>query len=106
MEHPARSSLWSHLALPRPGARDSFGGYTVEVYQGAYGHDAPKLTWLYIIGARPSDYAAPRTGGFRRPRVVENMSKRGREATPPAFARYLVSIARAARYHGAEARAA
>lgn len=58
LEHPAFSLAWSAHDLTPPGAfgwtRQAFGdGWVCEVSQAAYGHRAPKLTWLYYIGASP-----------------------------------------------------
>lgn len=52
LEHPARSLLWDHCGLPRPGALfpDRFGGYSLEVCQVDWGHVARKRTWLYVVG--------------------------------------------------------
>lgn len=107
LEHPKDSKLWSACKLPKPyeGA-DAFGGWTMEVRQVDWGHVAEKRTWLYIVGRpvcatppRPKSRPAPppppvlRTG--RRIRGwVEMMSKTQRHLTPPAFAAWLVELAR------------
>lgn len=100
LEHPAKSALWEYAGLPKPGILvDRFGGYTVEVAQGAYGHPAPKLTWLYIVGVDPGGLALRPyhdPGG----RVLNQWST-ARHITPPEFAALLVSIARRALLTGA-----
>jgi hypothetical protein len=52
LEHPANSYAWPAFGLERPPVdggwiRDIFGGWTCQVAQGHYGHDAAKGTWLY-----------------------------------------------------------
>lgn len=59
LEHPAFSYAWAAFKLQTPTAagwqRDLFdGGWTCQVSQGAYGHRARKLTWLYFVGPDPS----------------------------------------------------
>jgi hypothetical protein len=108
LEHPACSSLWSHCSLPRPGAgKDEHGGWTLEVRQCDWGHPAEKLTWLYIVGAQPSDLppmpprqeptglVKPRRGVPRDGRKI--ITKAARERTPADFARWLTEVARLAR---------
>lgn len=91
LEHPAHSSLWSAVPLPLPGERDEFGGVTYVVDQGWFGHRAPKRTWLYIVGAS-SLPDVPFELGQKAGRV-ELMGKGEREATPLAFALWLLDLA-------------
>lgn len=96
LEHPAGSMLWRYANLPTPGLfSDDFGGWSVEVAQGAYGHAAPKRTWLYIVGV-PREAVSFR--GYVDPggRVMSQWSS-DRHITPPEFAGLLVDIARSAR---------
>jgi hypothetical protein len=108
LEHPRDSKLWRLCGMPRPGeARDAFGGWTIEVRQVDWGHVAEKRTWLYVVGRddtppMPPHQPAPppppllRTG--RRIRGwVEMMPKTKRHLTPPAFAAWLVELARGCR---------
>lgn len=88
LEHPAGSLLWPECGLPLPGeAPDAWGGFSVRVTQGDFGHPAPKNTWLYVVrtwlppGPPKSAPAAGR---------VCSLSRRGREATPAALATWLV----------------
>ena len=53
LEHPATSTLWPVAGLPRPGVFDSFGGWTLPVFQNSFGHRAEKSTFLYIVGCPP-----------------------------------------------------
>lgn len=50
LEHPAGSTLWPAQALPLPGARDAWGGWTTGVQQWQFGPRAEKPTWLYVVG--------------------------------------------------------
>lgn len=99
LEHPAGSTLWDVLSLPRPGDSDLVGGRTVSVYQGHFGHRAPKHTWLYIVGA-PSIPPIP-DGPLPEGRV-ELMGQQERERTPLLFAKWLVELAKSCEVlHGA-----
>jgi hypothetical protein len=114
LEHPAYSRLWDACALPRPSSSRSFedlggcrrssrsfdelGGFSIEVYQSAYGHKVPKRTWLYVCGCSPGDLAGVRRGGFTRRYPFVNLSKAQRIGTPLPFAKFLVRTARACRW--------
>lgn len=110
LEHPAASSLWTHCNLPQPGAAaDEFGGWTLPVPQYWFGHRADKNTWLYIVGVSPAQLPAlplvlgnapcqiarpgKRKDGTRKAGRPE-ITKAEREHTPPAFAQWLVEVAR------------
>ncbi len=117
LEHPADSNAWRWFGIaapPRSGgwiAADSFGGSTCYVEQGHYGHMARKGTWLY---AAKVPLIEPRWGqlpqrlhpvalaryGYEKARRIGMMAMIGgkdktklRDATPPAFARWLVELA-------------
>lgn len=104
LEHPAGSSLWADQKLPRPGAGfDAFGGWTLKVIQQAWGHRAEKATWLYIVGCKPAHVPSmPWVIGEATHVVTTSKRKDGvskpelktpeREATPPAFAAWLVQL--------------
>lgn len=107
LEHPESSTLWVAAGLPRPGCGvDEFGGWTLPVSQKWWGHRAEKRTWLYIVGV-PSRRVptmpfvlgeAPCTVGLYSGRNRSNarpeISKAEREATPEAFALWLLDLAR------------
>jgi len=93
LEHPWASSLWTVAGLPQPGQLDSFGGFTLGVLQGDFGHVAPKATWLYIVGLHPADIPAPLFELGEKTGRVELMGKSAREATPRPFATWLVELA-------------
>lgn len=121
LEHPAWSMAWPAYGLLEPNARGwtlepMFGsryrngmrGWVCEVSQAAYGHRAPKLTWLYYVGIAPPpalDWSRPAYGttvttsrrSRRRPGLVEMTSHKERAATPIPFRDVLLSIARSAR---------
>lgn len=103
LEHPAFSHAWrAHgLLRPVPGVwtLDAAGGWVCEVWQSAYGHKARKRTWLYFKGAgKPPDLCwdlVPGThqvGWFDRNKPT--LGKRAASATPPAFAKSLLNLAR------------
>lgn len=115
LEHPAWSLAWPRfglLAPPRKGwARSLDGEWTCEVAQSAYGHECRKLTWLVLVGAEPppdTRWDKPRgtrllTHFAQRHSGDHNDTGRGHDArvsgkathlTPPAFAEFLVSLAR------------
>lgn len=101
LEHPAGSTLWKAAGLPRPRhPSDSFGGYSIEVDQVHWGHKARKRTWIYIVGCSslpklppfdkvPTHVVRPTRGGLGH----KYLTKAEREATPEAFARWLLAIA-------------
>lgn len=108
LEHPEASALWKEMRLPLGLERDLWGGYTLSVDQFWFGHRARKRTWLYIVGIDPNvlpQYplrmdAIMHTVGTTKKRWRENfrpkpsLSPSERERTPPAFAEYLISIAK------------
>ena len=116
LEHPAGSRLWSACNLPRPGELpDTFGGITIEVNQVDWGHVAEKKTWIYLVGCRPKRYPrmprqrathwvcgsrVPRASGGVRPAGMKVCSSQQRRRTPPAFAEFLVDLARQRRREG------
>jgi len=124
LEHPAHSKLFQNCGLPRPGdLPDTWGGYTIEVCQVDWGHVARKRTWLYLVGVHdvgelppprePTHWCAGfRTGGGRQypanykrtgcavPSGIKVCSAQQRRRTPPAFALWLVGLAKQARHGG------
>lgn len=103
LEHPAGSSLWPACSLPRPGQRDAWGGFTLDVDQVIFGHEAQKRTWLYVCGCRP-EALPPLPPPGRVPthcvtssrssfNKLPELSKRARELTPPDLCRWLVAAA-------------
>lgn len=115
LEHPARSSLWKAANLPRPGSGfDQHGGFTLDVDQHWWGHRAQKRTWLYVCGITPGAVPAMPLVITRAPCVINNIhglragqpgyrshvTKREREATPPALAEYLLNLAALCRPNG------
>lgn len=114
LEHPAKSKLWAHQGLPKPGHTDNFGGITFPIYQGWFGHPCDKSTWLYVVGARPIDFPEMPIRLGRAPMVIACSKRRRvggmaawkmhpdyrpdcpidqREHTPPALAEWLVDLA-------------
>lgn len=97
LEHPAGSRLWREFGMPIPGVDksvDSFGGFSVSVCQGDWGHRALKWTWLYVVGMDLD--RLPSMPIARRDAVgqVQLMHRGEREGTPVRFAMWLVEVAR------------
>lgn len=112
LEHPQRSQLWPEYGLPEPGERDKWGGFTIAAPQLWWGHPCVKPTRFYICGLEPSEVSVPLHLGYEthaiassttRKRMregrtwVKELSKAGREKTPPALAEWLVDLARRSR---------
>jgi hypothetical protein len=106
LEHPKGSKLWDAMSLPMPGVVDEFGGFTLSVNQSWWGHKAEKATFLYICGCRPKELPAHpikfdaieytisskiKLKSGRR--VKKEVTKKEREATPEAFAKWLIEVA-------------
>lgn len=104
LEHPAESTLWQAMGLPKPGAgRDKWGGFTIEIRQCDFGHVAEKLTWLYIVTKATTLPVMP---ARREPTHVVKSSKRDdpktrlpicthkwRDQTPVPLALWLIEVA-------------
>lgn len=110
LEHPEGSLAFTLFGLPIPppagwSKPDKFGGRSCLVYQGHYGHRAPKPTWLYKVGGsfpdliwgptQPRDLShlderarkrAIKTG------ICQRLSKRQRKLTPEPFAQLLIGL--------------
>ncbi len=114
LEHPRGSTLFRHCGLPKPGELpDAFGGVTYEVSQCDWGHVARKRTWLYCVGVasfpsvppaqEPTHWASGvHTPGARGkpPEGIKICSAQQRRRTPPAFAAWLIEVARTAHTKG------
>jgi hypothetical protein len=97
LEHPHGSSLWGACGLPRPSeARDAWGGFTLLLDQGWWGHPAPKPTWVYVCGVRPVAVPSMPVQARRAVGRTTHLDVADRERTPEPFARWLVSLARLA----------
>jgi hypothetical protein len=109
LEHPAQSKLWDACRLPRPGELSYEPDiWTLEVDQVRWGHVARKRTWLLFcgvpkgaIGQIPPDrepthwVSAPARVRRSNPDRRACSAQQARR-TPPAFARWLVSLAKRA----------
>lgn len=95
LEHPAHSRLWNHCGLPKPGEPAKNGLWSIAVQQSWWGDSRTKNTWLLLSGvSRVAVPMAPHDAeGDRRRWQV--MSKHQRAASVPAFARWLIEVARA-----------
>jgi len=109
LEHPAFSYAWPAFGLPEPppaGWQLTLeGAWVCQVSQGAYGHRARKMTWLYYVGDRappPLLWHAPEPtaqvswcknhGNSSLPRI----SKKTAARTPQRFRDLLLELARGA----------
>jgi hypothetical protein len=119
LEHPANTRAWQHFGLKQPPVSggwvraDIYGGWSCHIEQGHYGHRARKPTWLYAFGFGPArvphepvmwgpSAIVERSLRQRTRGVCELLSKQQRRRTPPAFAEWLVSLARASSVTSAE----
>jgi hypothetical protein len=97
LEHPAHSRLWDELSLPKPSEPQRDGLWAMAVKQAWWGDSRTKATWLLFSGVCPNDIEVPlrlhNPAGDRRRWQV--MSKHQRAATCPAFAKWLIGVARA-----------
>lgn len=103
LEHPRASKLWPYLGLPLGNEVDEYGGYSICVDQFAWGHKARKRSLLYICGVEKRDlqpipirfdqieYVVSSSTRSRRGEVKE-ITKKEREATPEAFAKWLIQV--------------
>ena len=115
LEHPRNSGLWRERHLSPPTQlklTDEYGGWTYECDQFHWGHLAQKRTRLYIVGTkdlppvphRPgkpthcvSSLSGKRIGRDERRKLKTWKPELGpnrRDKTPPAFAMWLVTLAR------------
>jgi hypothetical protein len=114
LEHPALTLAWPAHGLPVPGTHgwtQAIGddGYTTELSQVAYGHEARKRTWLYAVGcdlpsldwrepqatAQVSAFGLTKPGGSRW-KYAQALDKGKSKYTPPAFRDVLLAMARSA----------
>ena len=95
LEHPSSSALWAAMGWPtgQPPSHPE-RGWTLHVDQAWWGHSAKKSTWLYIVGVAPKDIPALPYSLVPPLLPVVRMRKSDRERTPPAFATWLIELAR------------
>jgi hypothetical protein len=96
LEHPAHSRLWDAVDIPKPGQRERKGMWSMWVHQSWWGDSRIKNTWLLFCGVDKSVIEFPFVlhdceGDRRRWQL---MSRHQRAATHPAFAKWLVDVAR------------
>lgn len=101
LEHPAHTLAWRAFHLPRParaGWTSALGdrGWTCEIDQRRYGHDARKPTWLYYVGDEPPaglDWGRGERGAFSVDRGYGGGREHLRSRTPPAMRAALIALA-------------
>lgn len=93
LEHPWGSTLWPAAGLPHPGMVDAWGGWTLLIDQGWWGHPAPKPTYLYIVGIERDAIGELPVQLHRAAGRTLDLSPADRERTPPRLAAWLVDLA-------------
>jgi hypothetical protein len=106
LEHPAHTRAWKRFGLPCPIAEGGWtrslldDGWTCEVDQRWYGHEANKPTWLYYVGATPPSpligWRAPASSKTVGRSWGHNGGDSKRSATPTAFRDLLIGMAQLA----------
>jgi len=108
LEHPFPSKLWHEYNLPLPGhGVDSYGGFSLLIYQSWFGHFATKKTLVYICGLKPNEvpkyplsfdlvehsvcHSKYRSGQKSK---LKPIPKSARSYTPLNFALWLIDIAK------------
>ena len=113
LEQPAGSRLFAAMGATEDGWSDRWGGWWLAVNQCDWGHVARKPTWLYFVGIERGAVVLPPSrepthwcsgGRTKRPGMgatvppgVKVCSAQQRRRTPPAFAEWLVELARSVR---------
>lgn len=92
VEHPASSSLWKELDMPKRGHKDKFGGWIMTIDQGAFGHPCQKRTSLYMVGIEPAQLPAFSVWS-NHARTVQSQHSGNRNATPEPLAHWLIQCA-------------
>lgn len=102
LEHPHKSTLWRAIEAAPPGTRDRYGGWLLPIHQHHFGHRAEKKTFLYIVGASPSELPRIPYVMSEPTHVIQSngrhnnrphTTKAEREHTPPQLARWLLDLA-------------
>jgi hypothetical protein len=100
LEQPAGSELFTAAALPLPGSPQSAESFSLAVWQSWWGFPCRKATWLYFRGISqfaidiPFRLMAHRESAFRFEHMPGGNHPYYRSHTTPAFARWLVDLAR------------
>jgi len=107
LEHPAGSDLFDYCGCGTESKPDKWGGWTLNVDQFHWGHRAAKPTRLYIVGCDKANipeipfregsptHCISQGHGVRigHPLFKSRVPQWEREATPPAFAQWLIDLA-------------
>jgi hypothetical protein len=105
VEQPARSELWDRCGLPIPGSPQSPDSFSLAVWQSWWGCPVRKATWLYFRNISQFAVDIPfvltprQTKSQYRRYWQAGSGKSGKEIrshTVPAFANWLVDLARTA----------
>jgi hypothetical protein len=106
LEQPAKSGLFAAAGLPLPGSPQSIDSFSLHVWQRWWGYPTKKGTWLYFRNISQFSIEIPfclHNRGFDRWEMDHQFSARRKSETVPAFANWLVDLARGARMHTPEA---
>lgn len=102
LEQPAGSKLFESAGLPLPGLPQSPESFSLHVWQAWWGYPLKKGTWLYFCGISKFVIEIPfvlrplNTHDGREWDFKISHSSRMRSHTVPAFANWLVDLARTA----------
>jgi hypothetical protein len=106
LEQPARSKLFAAAGLPLPGSPQSADSFSLHVWQSWWGYPVKKGTWLYFRGISqfaidiPFRLWNPPSGQqwywYNRGKGSGSANAEIRSRTVPAFAQWLVDLARSA----------
>ena len=97
LEHPAHSRLWDHCGLPLPGERERDGVWSLAIDQAWFGDSRRKRTWLLFSHVEPMTYPLILRESKGDREAWNKLSKGRRSETKPAFADWLVAVARSAK---------
>jgi len=114
LEHPEASHAFAYYGLPRPPQKggwtdaDKYGGRSCCLAQGAYGHRAQKLTWLYakldnypelkwgltpdMVRLDVGYHSKEERARFIKTGICQRLSKRQRSETPIEFRDLLIEM--------------
>jgi len=100
VEHPNGTRLFDYCGIARSKLPDQYGGFLMSVQQNWFGHPCKKETLLYIVGILPGELppmplsfdAIQHTVSSSKTSKNE-ISKKMREHTPPAFCKWLLQVA-------------
>lgn len=113
LEQPAGSKLFEAADIPLPDSSQSDKSFSIHVWQSWWGYPVKKGTWLYFSGIRKDNIHIPfrlwntppgqQWYWYNRGKGSGSANAHIRSHTVPAFAEWLVSLARQSNAIAAEA---